>query len=165
MGLADLLLGSFIYNAHTTASYALWACVPLVTRRGTAFAGRVAASLLTALDLPELVTEDLESYEALALALAKEPPRLHAIREKLKSNRQSAPLFDTASTTRHIEAAYEEMRARRLRGEAPGGLRRRIAVVSLLGGVDRGGGVRRVLLGSGKVAGGNAGLGLGDCSL
>lgn len=117
--LADLFLDSLISNAHTTASDALWAGLPLITKRGSAFAGRVGASLLTALGLPEMVSETMQDYETLALELAGDAPRLKAVRAKMENNRRSAPLFDTARTTRHIETAYEEMQARRLRGEAP----------------------------------------------
>jgi predicted O-linked N-acetylglucosamine transferase (SPINDLY family) len=121
MALGDLFLDSLPYSAHTTASDALWAGLPLLTCRGSAFAGRVAASLLYAVGLPELVTENLAEYEKLALTLARDPAQLKVYRDRLKENRRRAPLFDTARTTRQIEAAYEEMLARRLRGEAPRG--------------------------------------------
>ena len=110
--LADLFLDTLPYNAHTTASDSLWAGVPLVTARGHAFQGRVAASLLTAIGLPELVTENLEAYETLALALAQGPARLAALKNKLQRNRGTAPLFDIARFTRNIEAAYLGMRDR-----------------------------------------------------
>ena len=121
MALGDLFLDSLPYNAHTTASDALWAGLPILTCRGTAFAGRVAASLLQAMGLPELVTENLADYESLALTLARDPVLLQHYRDRLKANRRIAPLFDTARTTHQIEAAYETMMARRLRGEAPKG--------------------------------------------
>ena len=121
MALGDLFLDSLPYNAHTTASDALWAGLPLLTCRGTGFAGRVAASLLKAVGLPELVTENLADYEKLALTLARDPVLLQHYRDRLKENRRKAPLFDTARTTRQIEAAYETMMARRSRGEAPQG--------------------------------------------
>ena len=121
LGLGDLFLDSLPCNAHTTASDALWAGLPLLTCRGTAFAGRVAASLLYAAGLPELVTENLADYEAAALKLARDATLLNRYRERLRENRRTAPLFDTARTTRQIEAAYEEMMDRRLRGEAPQG--------------------------------------------
>jgi protein O-GlcNAc transferase len=117
--LGDLFLDSRISNAHTTASDALWAGLPLLTCRGQNFAGRVAASLLTAIDLPELITENLADYESLALTLARDPALLKRYRQRLEENRRSAPLFDTARTTRAIEAAYEMMLARS--GEAPQG--------------------------------------------
>jgi predicted O-linked N-acetylglucosamine transferase (SPINDLY family) len=121
LALGDLFLDSIISNAHTTASDALWAGLPLLTRRGTAFAGRVAASLLYAVGLPELVTQSLEDYEALAVKLAREPGLLKRYRSRLVETRHSAPLFDTVRTTRHIEAAYEKMQALRQNGEAPQG--------------------------------------------
>jgi predicted O-linked N-acetylglucosamine transferase (SPINDLY family) len=106
--LADLFLDSLPYNAHTTASDALWAGVPLLTCRGTTFPGRVAASLLTAADLPELITESAADYEKQAVALAADAGRLKALRERAAAARGSA-LFDTAKTTRQLEAAYQGM--------------------------------------------------------
>src|SRR5690606_17166792 len=99
-------------NAHTTASDALWAGLPVLTCLGDTFAGRVAGSLLHAVGLPELVTRDLESYEALALELATTPEKLQAIKEKLAAQVKSAPLFDTARFTKHIESAFETMHTR-----------------------------------------------------
>jgi protein O-GlcNAc transferase len=107
--LADLFLDTLPYNAHTTASDALWAGLPLVTCRGKAFPGRVAASLLAAVDLSELVTEDLDAYQALALRLAAEPAILGALRNRLAENRRRMPLFDTDRFARHLEAAYTIM--------------------------------------------------------
>ena len=121
LALADLALDALPVGAHTGASDLLWAGVPLLTCRGTAFSGRVATSLLGALGLPELVTETLADYEALALALAREPQRLRPLREKLALGRTTAPLFDTAATTRALEAAYAQMWERHRRGEAPRG--------------------------------------------
>jgi protein O-GlcNAc transferase len=117
--LADLCIDTLPYNAHTTGTDALWAGVPLVTCRGQSFAGRVAASLLGAISLPELVTDSLEDYEALIVALAGDPARLRALRRKLHDNRVSAPLFDTDRYRRHIEAAYTTMWAMAQRGEPP----------------------------------------------
>jgi protein O-GlcNAc transferase len=91
---ADLFLDTLPYNAHSTASDALWAGLPLVTCRGTSFAGRVAASLLHAIRLSELVTHDLAAYEALALQLARDLSLLRRVRERLAENR-TYPLFDT----------------------------------------------------------------------
>jgi len=102
--LADLFLDTLPYNAHATASDALWAGLPVLTRRGSAFAGRVAASLLTAAGLPELIAETAQDYEALALALAREPERLKALRDKLAAGRATAPLFDTPRLARDLEA-------------------------------------------------------------
>jgi predicted O-linked N-acetylglucosamine transferase (SPINDLY family) len=117
--LADLFLDTLPYNAHTSASDALWAGVPLLTCRGGSFASRVGASLLTAVGLPEMITENLADYEALALALARDPARLAALRRKLAANRLTTSLFDTAGFTRGLEAAYAQMWERHQRGEAP----------------------------------------------
>ena len=116
---ADLFLDTLPYNAHTTASDALWAGVPVLTCLGETFAGRVAASLLRAIGLPELVTTSLADYETLALKLAREPPFLAAIKAQLARNRETYPLFDTARFTRHIEAAYTTMWQRYQRGDPP----------------------------------------------
>jgi predicted O-linked N-acetylglucosamine transferase (SPINDLY family) len=107
--LADLFLDSLPYNAHTTASDALWAGLPLLTCRGTTFPGRVAASLLSAAGLPELVTESMDDYRALAVQLARDKDRLAALRQRLADNRLTCPLFDTDRFRRHIESAYEMM--------------------------------------------------------
>jgi predicted O-linked N-acetylglucosamine transferase (SPINDLY family) len=117
--LADLFLDTLPYNAHTTANDALWAELPVLTCLGNSFAGRVAASLLHAVGLSELITNSLSAYEALALKLAREPERLAAVKAKLKHNRESHPLFDTARFTRHLEAAFTIMWERRQRGEQP----------------------------------------------
>jgi protein O-GlcNAc transferase len=109
--LADLFLDTLPYNAHATACDALWAGLPVLTCRGTAFAGRVAASLLTAVGLPELITETAEDYEALALALARDPATLRDLRDRLAAAHTTAPLFDTPRLARDLEAAYLEMLA------------------------------------------------------
>lgn len=119
---ANLFLDTLLYNAHTTASDALWAGLPVLTCLGETFAGRVAASLLNAVGLPELITTSLEDYETLALKLAREPLLLASIKAKLARNREAAPLFDTALFTRHIEAAYTAMWQRYQRGEPPGAI-------------------------------------------
>jgi len=106
---ADLFLDTLPYNAHTTCSDALYAGLPVVTCYGKAFQARVAASLLKAIDLPELVTTRPEDYEALALELANNPPLLQATREKLRRNRTTTPLYDSDRFRRNIEAAYEAM--------------------------------------------------------
>jgi predicted O-linked N-acetylglucosamine transferase (SPINDLY family) len=116
---ADLVLDNLPYGAHTTASDALWMGVPLVTCLGTAFAGRVGASLLTAMGCPELITHSMAEYEALALALARDGERLAALRRKLADNRLTAPLFDAARFCRHIEQAYVTMMDIARAGEAP----------------------------------------------
>jgi protein O-GlcNAc transferase len=112
LALGDLFLDSLPYNAHTTASDALWAGLPLITCRGTSFPGRVAASLLLAAGLPELITDSIEQYEAKALRLAKDRALLQSYRDHLTRDPTRLALFDTARTTRHIEAAYVEMVAR-----------------------------------------------------
>jgi predicted O-linked N-acetylglucosamine transferase (SPINDLY family) len=117
--LADLFLDTLPVNAHTTDSDALWAGLPLVTRTGTTFAGRVATSLLHAAGFPGLITRSAAEYEALALQLAQNPDRLAAIRARLAANRNACALFDTDRSRRHIEAAYVTMWQRTERGEAP----------------------------------------------
>ena len=104
--LADLFLDTFPYNAHTSASDALWAGLPVLTCIGETFSGRVAASLLNAIRLPELITTTLEAYEQMAVDLAAYPEKLAAIKHKLAENRLTTPLFDTKLFTKHIEAAY-----------------------------------------------------------
>jgi predicted O-linked N-acetylglucosamine transferase (SPINDLY family) len=117
--LADLFLDTLPYNAHTTASDALWAGIPVLTCQGKAFAGRVAASLLQAVGLPELVTHTLDEYESLARKLAADRNRLVAMREKLAQNRLICPLFDVGQFSRHIESAFSTMCSLRHRGENP----------------------------------------------
>src|SRR5262249_23096594 len=107
--LADLFLDTLPYNAHTTASDSLWAGLPVVTCLGPAFAGRVAASLLHAVGLPELITHSLEEYEGLALKLARDPGLLSALKSKLSDNRATCPLFNTQRYVRHLESAYVTM--------------------------------------------------------
>jgi predicted O-linked N-acetylglucosamine transferase (SPINDLY family) len=117
--LADLFVDTWPYNAHTTASDALWAGLPVLTYIGEAFAARVAASLLNAAQLPELISTDPTHYESRAIELAREPEQLAAIRRKLSDNRLSCPLFDAQLFTRHIEAAYTKIAARYRAGLAP----------------------------------------------
>jgi predicted O-linked N-acetylglucosamine transferase (SPINDLY family) len=114
--LADLFLDTLPYNAHTTASDALWMGLPVLTCTGTAFPGRVATSILHAAGLPELVTNSLLDYEALARKLAMDPGAHAAIKAKLASLRGSCALFDTKRFTRHLEAAYREMWQRHMNG-------------------------------------------------
>jgi predicted O-linked N-acetylglucosamine transferase (SPINDLY family) len=106
---ADLFLDTFPYNAHSTASDALWAGLPVVTRTGESFATRVAASLLHAVGLPELVTETVEAYEALAIELARDRVRYARLRQTLDQNRLQAPLFDTSLYTGNLERAFRVM--------------------------------------------------------
>ena len=117
--LADLFLDTFHYNAHTTASDALWAGLPVLTRIGGTFAGRVAASLTRAVGLDDLVTHSSGEYEERALELATHPDRLAVIRERLARNRETHPLFDTRLFTRHIENAYARMFERHQSGLPP----------------------------------------------
>ncbi|HYM18084.1 MAG TPA: tetratricopeptide repeat protein [Micropepsaceae bacterium] len=107
--LADLFLDTLPCNAHTTASDALWAGVPVLTFKGSTFAGRVAASLLSAVGLDELVTCSREEYEALARRIAGDPHMLSDLKTKLLRNRSTYPLFDTIKTTRNLEAAFTTM--------------------------------------------------------
>ncbi|MEY2891989.1 MAG: hypothetical protein RJA98_1897 [Pseudomonadota bacterium] len=116
---ADLVLDTSPYNAHTTASDALCAGVPLITCAGDTFASRVAGSVLLAVGLPELITHSLADYAALALALARSPPRLQALRAKLAGLRVGAALFDVAAYTRDLEALYTAMWARHRAGLPP----------------------------------------------
>jgi predicted O-linked N-acetylglucosamine transferase (SPINDLY family) len=116
---ADLFLDTLPYNAHTTASDALWAGLPLVTCVGPTFAGKVAASLLHAVRLPELITSTLEDYENLAVELATSPGKLANLRQKLADHRLTTPLFDTALFTRHLEAAYTTIYQRLQAGLGP----------------------------------------------
>jgi protein O-GlcNAc transferase len=118
-GRADLFLDSFAYNAHTTASDALWVGVPVVTRRGDGFAARVASSLLETLGVPELITETAEDYEKLALALARDPDRLAAVRQKIEQGRTASSLFDTPRFARHLERGLELAYNRWFEGLAP----------------------------------------------
>lgn len=106
---ADLFLDNLPCNAHTTASDALWAGLPLITLIGESFSGRVAASLLTAVGLPELITTNKLDYVSLAIELAKDPKKLGEIRLKLKDNIHSSPLFDTPLYTKNLEKLYKKM--------------------------------------------------------
>jgi protein O-GlcNAc transferase len=117
--LADLFLDVLPFNAHTTASDALWADLPVLTQIGETFIGRVAASRLTAIELPELITLTRQEYESLAIELATNPEKLAGIKRKLTDNRLTTPLFDTNLFTKHIEAAYTAMYERHQAGLAP----------------------------------------------
>jgi predicted O-linked N-acetylglucosamine transferase (SPINDLY family) len=120
---ADLFLDTLPYNAGATASDALSAGLPIVTCAGHSFAGRMGASLLNAVGLPDLVTTSLDEYEALAFKLATDRALLESIRHRLEQNRLVCPLFDVDRTRRHIEAAYATMWDMCLRGEPPRGFR------------------------------------------
>ena len=107
---ADLFLDTLPYNAHTTASDALWAGLPVLSCRGSTFPGRVGASLLHALGLADdLLVDDVAAFEARAVEFARDPARLARVRERLAQARRTAPLFDTPATTRALEAAYQAM--------------------------------------------------------
>jgi predicted O-linked N-acetylglucosamine transferase (SPINDLY family) len=119
LSLANLFLDTAPFNAGTTASDALWAGLPILTRVGDSFAGRMAASLLNAIGLPELITTTLEAYEQMAVDLAAHPEKLMIIKRKLAENRLTTPLFDTKFFTKHIEAAYITMYERYHAGLQP----------------------------------------------
>jgi len=106
---ADLFLDTLPCNAHTTASDALWAGLPVLTCAGDTFAGRVAGSIVRAAGLSELVVNSPRDYEVLVLALARDPARLAGIRSRLGAGRSSLPLFDMAKRTRDLEALYARM--------------------------------------------------------
>ena len=116
---ADLYLDAWPCNAHTTAGEALWVGVPVLTLIGQTFAQRVAASLLSAVDLPELVCADTASYVNTAVALAQDAPRRQALRSHLGQQRQTSALFDGQRFARDIEALYERMWARAVAGLPP----------------------------------------------
>jgi predicted O-linked N-acetylglucosamine transferase (SPINDLY family) len=117
--LADLFIDAFPCNAHTTASDALWAGLPVLTLMGNAFASRVAASLLNAIELPELITSTPQAYEALAIEIAKNPAKLAALKQKLASNRLTTPLFDTPQFTKDLERSYVQIYERYQAGLPP----------------------------------------------
>ncbi len=117
--LADLFIDTLPFNAHTTASDALGAGLPVLTRLGNSFASRVAASLLNAVELPELITRSQEEYEARAIELAENPQRLRDLKSKLQKNIQTKPLFDSKMFAKHMEAAYEAIYARYQAGLSP----------------------------------------------
>jgi protein O-GlcNAc transferase len=119
MELADLFLDTFPFNGGTTASDALWQGLPVLTCSGEALASRMAGSLLTASDLPELITFSLDEYERRALQLAADPTELARLRARLLTQRATHPVFDPARFCRHLEEAYRTMWLRHERGELP----------------------------------------------
>ncbi|WP_213979259.1 tetratricopeptide repeat protein [Sphingomonas sp. dw_22] len=121
--LADLFLDTFPYNAHTSASDALRAGVPILTHAGKTFASRVAASLLTEVGLPELIVDSFAEYEALAIALGQDKARMAETRRRLLAGRAGSSLFDPHATARKLEAAYRAMYERYQSGEEPEDLR------------------------------------------
>jgi len=106
---ADIALDTSPYNSHTTASDALWAGVPLVCFRGDRFAGRVAASIVSAAGVPELAGDSLEDYFHIAYSLATRPARLQALKTRIQPLRRNCPLFDTAGFTHDLEELYQRM--------------------------------------------------------
>ena len=119
LSLADLFLDTRYYNAHTTAADALWAGLPILTYAGESFASRVAASLLSAVGLQGMIAPSMAAYESMALELAGDAAKLQSVKDKLNANRLTAPLFDIALTTKHLEQAYEHMHGRHLKGLKP----------------------------------------------
>jgi protein O-GlcNAc transferase len=117
--IADLFLDTYTCNAHTTASDSLWAGVPVLTCSSPGFAGRVAASLLKAAGLPELIAPDRPEYERRAVAFARNPEALRALTHRLRTSNAALPLFDTVRYARDLEKAYETMWARHCVGAAP----------------------------------------------
>ncbi len=116
LALADLCLDTPGYNGHTTTADALWAGVPVLTTPGAGFSARVAASLVRAVGLPEMVVDDMAQYEARAKMLAREPGQLATLRAKLAEQRLTQPLFDTRRTVRLVESAYRHMQSRHRAG-------------------------------------------------
>ena len=117
--LADLFIDTFAFNAHTTATEALWAGLPVVTKLGQGFAARVAGSLLNAIGLPELVTTSEREYEEVILELATNPTKLAHVKDKLATNRLTQPLFDTELYTKHLENGYQQAYQNYFDGKSP----------------------------------------------
>ena len=115
----DLFLDTAPYNAGTTASDALYAGLPVLTRIGSTFSGRMAASILTTMELPELITQSLEEYEELAITLATNPVLLRQVREKLSHNRFTSILYKPDVFTQNLERAYQAVYERYLQGLKP----------------------------------------------
>ena len=122
-GLADLVLDTLPFNGGTSTSDALWGGAPVLTCQGNTYAGRMSASLLNAVGLPELIAPNLDAYRDIAIDLATHPAQAAALKQKLLANRNASPLFDTASTTRYLEAAYGTMVERLRAGLLPDHLR------------------------------------------
>lgn len=119
LALADLALDTRMYNGHVTTADALWAGVPVITCRGNHFASRAAASILSALDVSELITESPEEYEALARRFAQNEPELRALHEKIAANRSTQPLFDGPRFVKNLESAYRMMWQHFAGGDGP----------------------------------------------
>lgn len=118
-GVADLALDTFGFGGHTTASDALWMGCPIATRIGNTFFGRVGASLLSVMGLPELITTTAGEYEDLVVKLANTPGALKALRRRVEHLRDSSSLFDSERKTRELEWAYEHMWSTYADGLAP----------------------------------------------
>lgn len=116
---ADLFLDTFYYNAGTTASDALWAGLPVLACRGNTYVSRMAASILNAIGLPELVARNPQEYEEIAIKLASNPDYLHSIKQRLANNKSTHPLFNTKLTTRHIEQGFIQAFERHQSGLPP----------------------------------------------
>ena len=117
--LADLFLDIFNFNAHTTASDALWMGLPVVTKMGRGFAARVAGSLLATIEMPNLTTETKNAYEQLALYLAQNPIRVSELWKEILCKKITSPLFNTNLYTRHLEVGYQEAYNRYFDGLLP----------------------------------------------
>lgn len=117
--LADLFVDTFAFNAHTTASEALWAGLPVITKAGDGFAARVAGSLLNAIGLPELVTTTTQGYEEVILELATNPTKLANLKDKLAINRLTQPLFNTELYTKYLENGYQKAYQNYFEGKSP----------------------------------------------
>jgi predicted O-linked N-acetylglucosamine transferase (SPINDLY family) len=117
--LADLFLDTMVYNGGATTSNALWAGVPVLSILGRHWVSRMSASALSAIGLKALITKNLDEYQQKAIALALDPPRLKALRQRLWDNRKTEPLFNTALFTRHFENAFHQMWHRHLDGQMP----------------------------------------------
>jgi predicted O-linked N-acetylglucosamine transferase (SPINDLY family) len=122
IGHADLMLDTVTLNASTTALDSLWAGVPLIAVRGDRFSNRISNSMLRAIGMEDLVCADLAEYERRAVELGKDRAACQALRERLRANRETTPLFDIQRFTRHLERAYEAMWDRYSRGDTPAGI-------------------------------------------
>jgi len=120
---ADLFLDTYPYNAHTTATAALWAGLPVLTRTGESFASRVAASLLSTCQIPELIVRTPEEYQALAIDLGNKPQKIADLKKRLSSYREKNPLFNSEKYTRKLENLFCQMYERSQSGLIPENLK------------------------------------------
>ena len=116
---ADLYLDTFNYNAGATASNALWAGLPVLTKQGKSYSARMASSLLQSVGLPELITASESEYENLAMKLAQDPEQIAALQKKLSENRITRPLFKSELFTKHLENGYQQAYERHCDGKLP----------------------------------------------